>query len=113
MDRKLQRQVLMNGPDKNSQEQLDCAAWLIKHGFADGQVLPDNGRPGNHAYAVNWNGITPSGEKLLSGSISKFFNSPWISSIGVGLIVGILLFFIAGAFEAGSQSQAQESKLKK
>lgn len=100
MDRKLQIRVLRNGPTKDSQEETDCAAWLIQNGLAGGAFIPDNTRSGGHAASVTWRGPTPLGEKAIAESnvISMVLNSKWVSGIAIGLIVGILLFFIPRLF---------------
>lgn len=96
MDRQLQVRVLRNGPAKDSQEEIDCAAWLIQNGLAGGAFISDNTRPGGHAASVTWRGPTPLGEKLIAKSnvILMVLNSKWVSGIAIGLIVGVLLFFI-------------------
>lgn len=96
MDRKLQIRVLRNGPADDSQEETDCAAWLIKNGLASGAFVPDNTRLGGHAASVTWRGPTPSGIKVIAkpNLIIRVLNSVWVSGIAIGVIVGVILFFI-------------------
>ncbi len=111
VNRKLQIKVLKNGPDPNSQEEIDCAAWLIKYGFAEGSVMPDHSRPGNHAYKVMWRGRTPKSDNRLAqlNLVTRFMASKVVTGVIVGVVVGVVLFFILRPFQASSQQQGQHN----
>lgn len=109
MDRKLQIKVLKTGPNHDSQDELDCAAWLIKYGFADGSVLLDHSQAGEHAAAVRWGGRTPKGDRELSCSnlVMRVFSSKIISGIIIGVAVAVISFVIISYLPSTNQTSTQ------
>ena len=109
MDQKLQIKVLKFGPAQDSQDELDCAAWLIKNDFAEGSVLPDHTQVGEHTAAVRWNGRTPKGDRELSRSniVQRVFSSKIISRIIVGVAVAVISFVIISYLPSTNQTNTQ------
>lgn len=53
--------ILQSGP--SGQDDWPIANKLIEAGMAKGSVLPDRTRPGNHIYALHWQGSTLRGDE--------------------------------------------------
>ncbi len=113
MDRKLKLRVLKHGPNKDSQEELDCAAWLIRDDLAEGNAIPDMGRPGGHVYNVVWRGPNANGDRYLSAAaLRNIFLNPYVVTIIGGLIIAAITVFIFEPWHDASLSDTQaESKI--
>jgi hypothetical protein len=89
---KLKKRVLRNGPDPSNEEELVCAAWLIKNGYADGRVQRDYTKSTNIPAALDWQGITGEGDQYLSQSL---LYNPYTVSIVSALAVALILWLLA------------------
>lgn len=94
MNQSLCRSIIKNGFKNASQEERDCAAWLIANDMASGMTQPDRSRPGNHTRAVARFAPTAKGiDWAKQSNLKDFFNNPW--AIG---IVTVLLGAFASYF---------------
>ncbi len=108
MDRKLKLKVLKNGPNKDSQEEIDCAAWLIRNGLAEGSALPYNGRLGGHTANVIWRGTTDKGDRYLSASaLTNIFLNPYVVTFICGLIIAAITVFMFQPWQDASLSETR------
>ncbi|PCI70788.1 MAG: hypothetical protein COB26_01545 [Piscirickettsiaceae bacterium] len=90
--------VLKNGPAKDSQEELDCAAWLISNSLADGNVLRDFTRPGNHVSDIIWGGVNPNGERYQRNlRLTNLLLNPYVVASITALAAVIFKYFIENA----------------
>ena len=106
MEIKLKLKVLKNGPNKDSQDELDCAAWLIRNDLAEGSALPDMGRPGGHAANVIWRGSNNNGDRYQSFSaLNNVLLNPYIVTIICGLIIAAMTVFIFEPWQDSSLSK--------
>jgi hypothetical protein len=53
--------ILQSGP--SGKDDWPLSNKLIESGMAKGKVLPDHTRPGNHIYALHWQGSTLQGDE--------------------------------------------------
>lgn len=95
MDRKLKIKVLEHGPDKNSQEERDCAAWLIKNGYAEGTATPSHMHPDRRTLNVVWRGATEKGLNYANSSwVKAFLNNNYT----IAIVTGVILLVIGSYF---------------
>ena len=98
MHRKLKQRVLANGPSQDSEVELDCAAWLIGNNLANGKVLLDHTRPGDHVQSIIWHGTTLTGDKYLkSSSVVDFFLNPYVVAAVTAVATIVFKYFIDGS----------------
>lgn len=114
MDRKHKLKILKNGPNKNLQEDLDCAAWLINNDLADGDVLPDMGRPGGHAKNIVWRGPNKHGEQYMSklNLLNIIALNPYTIALVTGTIVVAIGIFIFQPWQDATQPKNQPAQLE-
>jgi len=90
MNKKLIRKILKNGPNRNSPEEMICAAWLIDEGYGKGKYLPNS--TGSKLPPANliWSGPTANGNtEFLQYKISMKILGI-IGTIVIGLITSYL-----------------------
>lgn len=103
MDRKLKIKVLEQGPDKNSQQEMDYAAWLIKKGYAEYKTKPNFMKPGTHVSNQVWGGATQKGVDYFNSSplerTIKFLSN---NAIAAGLIIAAITGIVNLVFYRGT-----------
>jgi len=106
LNREMKLRVLKNGPAKDSQEELDCAAWLISNNLANGNVLSDFTRVGSHVSSIIWQGANPAGEKYLRNSkVTGLLFNPYVVWAITGAVVLLFSYFIDDASKEATQPQ--------
>ncbi len=71
------------------------AAWLIRNGYADGNVQEDFAQVTNVPRNVIWQGVTDKGHRYLAENV---FREKLVMPITVAVVSGIILALITGVF---------------